>query len=342
MPHTLMFSHLLKGRKFENSNPSIQVIGLGAAGTNVIGALFNHHSKAKLTSINTDWTQLSAQPADNKILIGVNETHGQGCGGNRIKGRNAALESLSEIKQIFHENDLVFLIAGLGNGTATGALPIIAKEAKRHNCLVIAFCIVPLFLHQKSTQHTHDVLREIKNDVDTAIIIDQNQLMKIIPTATLTNAFALTNLKIATAIDSILSLVRDQELISINYSHIKKVFETGSIGTIAISQEDANTPANQLINKALGDTLCDYDLSKAQKAIIAITAGEAFSLGQLDALASHTKSLLAPDADIQIAPKISKHMLGKVRTTLILTGRDARELNFNHDLYDVLSELRKQ
>jgi len=326
MTDTLFYAGRLQGRVFKNDDPKIRVLGIGAAGTNIVNALFEKHVPAELVSINTDWKQLSAAHADKKLLIGLQETQGLGCGGDVIKGRNAAKESLHDVRSLLDDTELIFLVGGLGNGTATGGLPIIAKEAKKRGALVVAFLIVPLFMRKSDVEKTNEALKDIELAVDTAIVLDHNKLHELCKTMPLTESFRVMNNTVATSMNAVLDLIRGNELFEINFAHIRTIFQNGGFGTIGMSVKSQESDLEESLQDAIQTSLFYIDPKQARAAAVHVEGGSKMSLRDVHGVAGKVKAFTADDAQVVMGLSVGPEHEGKVKTTVILTGIPPKQL----------------
>ena len=197
--HSINFDELRAGKA------NIKVFGAGGAGCNTITWLFNKGiNGASVYGVNTDALHLSITKADEKILIGKELTRGLGCGGYPAKGREAAKESLSELKKTTSNADMVFVCAGMGGGTGTGAAPVIAQLAKESGSVVIGVVTMPFECEKARIDKAEFGLQELREVVDTAIVIDNNRLVDIAGNLPMEQAFAVANELVSTMIKLIL------------------------------------------------------------------------------------------------------------------------------------------
>lgn len=321
MPNTLVY--MGSRRVLNNESPAIKVIGIGAAGTNIIGGLYGKRVRAELIAINTDWTQLSAQPADQKFIIGMEETRGFGCGGDVAKGRAAARESIHRIRPAL-DSELIFLVGGLGNGTATGGLPVIADEAKKKGALVVAFLVAPFFMNNSQKEKTEVALQQIKEHVDTALVLDLNRLTEVYANLPLVDAFTVMNSIVATSINSLISLIRGRELMEINFSELKTILSKGGFGTIGISVSEGDS--SKLLETALSNQLFHYSPKDAKAAIVHVIGNKNLSLSNVNDVAGKIHDFTEPDAEVLIGAKTDVGMGDAIKALVILTGMESAPL----------------
>ena len=186
--HSINFDELRAGKA------NIKVFGCGGAGCNAITWLFNKGiNGATIYGVNTDALHLSITKADEKILIGKELTRGLGCGGYPNKGREAAKESISDLKRAAGGADMVFVLAGMGGGSGTGCSPVLAQLAKESGAVVIAVVTMPFECEKARIEKAEFGLQELTEVVDTAIIIDNNRLVDIAGNLPMEQAFSLSN-----------------------------------------------------------------------------------------------------------------------------------------------------
>src|SRR3989339_361631 len=273
--HSINFDELRAGKA------SIKVVGVGGCGCNALTWLFNKGiNGATVYAANTDALHLSVTKADEKILIGKELTKGLGAGGKPQIGREAAKEAIVELKKVVSGADMVFILAGLGGGTGTGAAPVIAHLAKETGAVVIGVVTMPFEAEKARVDKAEFGLQELREATDTCIVLDNNRLVDIAGQLPIEQAFAVAN-----------------ELIS---TMIKGVVET--------------------VQQALTHPLLDVDYKGATGALIHVTCGPDLKLEEFDVIGRSVSDNLSPDAQVIIGARISKEFTGKVRVITIMTG----------------------
>ena len=203
---------------------NIKVFGAGGCGCNMATWLFNKGiSGATIYGINTDALHLSITKVDEKILIGKELTRGLGCGGYPAKGREAAKESISELKKAVAESDMIFVIGGMGGGTATGACPVVAQLAKETGAVVIGVVTMPFECEKARIDKAEFGLQELRDQVDTAIVIDNNRLVDIAGNLPIEQAFAVANELVSTMIKGIVETITLPSLINLDYADVSAI-----------------------------------------------------------------------------------------------------------------------
>jgi cell division protein FtsZ len=219
----------------------IKVIGVGGGGNNMASWLYKKGVKgAEVVIANTDQVQLNARNADKKVLLGRETTRGLGAGGFPEKGKQAAEESAREMKDSLRGADLVFICAGLGGGTGTGAAPVVARLAKETDAIVISTVTMPFKTERKRVENAELGLQELRSYSDTVIVIDNNRLVSMAGNLPLDQAFNVANEVVATMIKGIVETISDAgALVHLDFADIKAIMNKGGVSVIGIGEHDA-------------------------------------------------------------------------------------------------------
>jgi len=200
----------------EVGKANIKVIGVGGAGNNMVNWLYKKGVKgAEIIACNTDQQHIDITEADKKFLIGRNVTRGLGCGGYPNKGTDAAQETINEIKEALRGSDMVFVCAGMGGGTGTGAAPVVARVAKENDAIVIGTVTMPFNIERVRIDKAEFGLQELRQVTDTVIVIDNNRLVAIAGNLPVQQAFAVANELIATMIRGIVETISVPSLVNL-------------------------------------------------------------------------------------------------------------------------------
>ena len=313
--HSINFDELRAGKA------NIKVFGCGGAGCNSITWLFNKGiNGASIYGVNTDALHLSITKADEKILIGKELTRGLGCGGYPQKGREAAKESLSELKRATSSADMVFIITGLGGGTGTGCAPVIAQLAKESGAVVIAVATMPFDCEKARHDKAEFGLQELSEVVDTVIVIDNNRLVDIAGNLPMEQAFAVANELISTMIKGIVETITLPSLINLDYADVSAIMKSGSVAVIGVGESDVSNRVQEAVRQALTHPLLDVDYRGATGALIHITCGPDFKLEEFAGVGELVTENISPDAQVIIGARINKEFANKVRVITIMTG----------------------
>jgi len=313
--HSINFDELRAGKA------NIKVFGCGGAGCNAITWLFNKGiSGATIYGINTDALHLSITKADEKILIGKELTRGLGCGGFPQKGREAAKESLSELKRAASGADMVFVLSGLGGGTGTGSGPVVAQLAKESGSVVIGVVTMPFECEKARIDKAEFGLQELTEVVDTVIVIDNNRLVDIAGNLPMEQAFAVANELVSTMIKGIVETITLPSLINLDYADVSAIMKGGDVAVIGVGESDTTARVEEAVKQALTHPLLDVDYRGATGALIHITCGPDFKLEEFAGVGGLVTENISQDAQVIIGARINKDFANKVRVITIMTG----------------------
>ncbi len=324
----LLVESALKASKENSEEPLfnqalIKVVGVGGGGNNMAGWLYRKGVKgAEVVIANTDQVQLNARQGDKKILIGKELTRGLGAGGFPAKGKAAAEESARELKDSLRGADLVFVCAGLGGGTGTGAAPVVAKLAKEAGAIVISTVTMPFKTERKRVENAETGLAELRSNSDTVIVIDNNRLTAMAGNLPLDQAFNVANEVVATMIKGIVETISDAAaLVHLDFADIKAIMNQGGVSVIGIGETDASdSRVNEVVRRALNNPLLDVSYKGAKGALIHITGGPDLTLSEVNQIGELATQSLDPDAVVIWGARVDENMSGKLRVMTIITG----------------------
>lgn len=313
--HSINFDELKAGKA------NIKVIGVGGMGSNAITWLYNKGiSGATVYGMNTDALHLSVTKADEKVLIGKELTRGLGCGGLPNRGREAAKEAISDIKKAVSGADMVFVIAGMGGGTGTGAAPVIGQIAKEVGAIVIGVVTMPFESEKARIDKAEYGLQELKEVTDTTIVLDNGRLVDIAGNLPIEQAFAVANELVSTMIKGIVETITLPSLINLDYADVSTIMKDGGVSVIGIGESDASDRVPEAVKQALTHPLLDVDYKGATGALIHVTCGPDMKLEEFDNVGRLVTENLNPEAQVIIGARINKEFMGRVRVITIMTG----------------------
>ncbi len=313
--HSINFDELKAGKA------NIKVVGVGGCGGNAVTWLFNKGiNGATIYAANTDALHLSVTKADEKILIGKELTRGLGAGGKPKLGREAAKEALAELKRSVGNADMVFIIAGMGGGTGTGAAPVIAQLAKETGAVVIGVVTMPFEAEKARIDKAEFGLQELREVTDTCIVLDNNRLVDIAGQLPIEQAFAVANELVSTMIKGIVETITLPSLINLDYADVSAIMKDGGVAVIGIGEADTQNRVSEAVQQALTHPLLDVDYRGATGALIHVTCGPDLKLEEFDVIGRTVSENLSGDANVIIGARISKEFTGKVRVITIMTG----------------------
>jgi cell division protein FtsZ len=300
---------------------NIKVIGVGGCGCNMATWLFNKGiNGATIFGLNTDALHLSITKCDEKILMGKELTRGLGCGGYPQRGREAAKESLSDLKKAVSGSDMVFVLAGMGGGSGTGAVPVVAQLAKEAGAVVIAVVTMPFEAEKARIDKAEFGLQELREASDTCIVLDNNRLVDIAGQLPMEQAFAVANELVSTMIKGIVETITLPSLINLDYADVSSIMKGGDVAVIGIGEDNSTSRVETAVQQALTHPLLDVDYRGATGALIHITCGPDMKLEEFDSIGRMVTEHLSPEAQVIIGARINKEFQGRIRVITIMTG----------------------
>jgi cell division protein FtsZ len=302
----------------------IKVIGVGGGGGNAIEHMVSQSIEGvEFIAVNTDAQVLRSSAANLTLQIGSTVTKGLGAGANPNIGRQAAEEDRENIRQSLEGADMVFITAGMGGGTGTGAAPEVAKIAKELGILTVAVVTKPFpFEGRKRTEYAEQGIEELSKYVDSLITIPNEKLLKVMGKGTpLLQAFSAANDVLRGAVQGIAELITRPGLINVDFADVKTVMSemgTAMMGSGSASGEDRAEEASE------GAIACplleDIDLSGARGILVNITAGPDFSIDEFETVGNAVKAFASENATVVIGTVIDMDMTNELRVTVVATG----------------------
>jgi cell division protein FtsZ len=306
----------------EKRKTKIKVVGSGGAGNNTITRLMQVGIVgAETIAVNTDAQDLLYTDADKKILIGKELTGGLGAGADPKIGMEAARESKNELKKALKDSDMVFLTCGLGGGTGTGSLPIIADISKKVGALTVAIVTLPFTMEGKQRMaNARQGLENLENLVDTLIVIPNDKLLEIVPDVSLATAFKIADEILVNAVKGIAELVTKPGLVNLDFADVKAVMREGGLAMIGMGESNTENRAVEAVERALSNPLLDVEIDDAKGALINVSGGPDITIKEAQKIVETVSSKLSQDAKIIWGSVVDKSLGDSIRTMLIITG----------------------
>lgn len=305
----------------EHLQANIKVIGVGGAGNNMVSWLYERGVQgAEIIACNTDQQHLQVTNADRKFLLGKNVTRGLGCGGFPEKGAESAKESLSDIKSALTSSDMVFVCAGMGGGTGTGAAPVIAQVAKDAGAIVIGTVTMPFKIERARVDKAEFGLGQLRSVADTVIVIDNNRLVSIAGNLPVKQAFSVANELVSTMIKGIVETIAIPSLVNLDYADVKAIMSNGGVAAIGVGSSDTKNRVDEAVNGALSNPLLDINYEGATGALLHIIGGPDMTLEEINHVGELVTQSLDEDANVIWGARIVDEMMGKLTVMTIITG----------------------
>jgi cell division protein FtsZ len=330
------------GRPSPNSNPEfgeakILVIGCGGAGNNTITRLSHLGVKgAELIAVNTDKQHLAVTQADKKVLIGYELTKGLGAGGNPEIGEQSAIEAKPALKELVENADLVFVTGGLGGGTGTGSLPVVAEVAKSSGAVVVGAVTMPFKIERARIIKSKNAITKLRKSCDSVVVIDNNKLLSFVPDLPMEEAFGVADEVLARMVKGITETIATPSLINLDFADVRSVMKEGSgkgIAMIGLGESDSRNRAEEAVLHALENPLLEVDYRGAYGALVHITGGEDLSLAEANKIGEIATSYLSDDANVIWGARIDPEYNGKVQVMVIMTGVTSPDILGPEDIH---------
>lgn len=306
--------------------PAIKVLGIGGGGGNVVNRMIKDNVKGvQYIAINTDAMALGSSFADVTLPIGKVITNGLGAGMKPEVGRIAAEEEVDAIKELLKDTDLVFLAAGMGGGTGTGAIPVIAEIAKELKILTVAVVTSPFsFEGPKRSRLAGDGIQNLKKHIDTLVVIPNSKLLEIAsPKTTMSEAFAMADDVLKQAISGITNLINLEGVINLDFADLYTVMANKGSAYMGTGFGRGENRGLMAVKEALSSPLIAQPIEGATGVIINIVADEQFPLFDAEAAAEHIQNSANQDADVIFGLVYDPKLNGEVYVTVIATGYDS-------------------
>ena len=331
-----------------NQVAKIKVFGVGGAGCNAINRMVEEDVRGvEFYVANTDLQVLNISPAKNKIILGKTSTKGLGAGANPEIGFKAAVESEDDIRAAMEGADMVFITAGLGGGTGTGAAPLFAKIAKEFDILTVGIVTKPFtFEGKKRTEQSIRGLEELRKYVDSLIIVSNNQLLEVIGRIPFVEAFREADNVLRQGVQTITDLIAVPAMINLDFADVRAVMEGQGSALIGIGMAQGENKAQEAAAKAITSPLLEAQIRGARNAIVNVTGGESITIFDANDAVEFIRDSAGSDIDIIFGVAINDNLGDNIIVTVIATGFDLPKINQVknpvQDAKRVSEEIRKE
>jgi cell division protein FtsZ len=305
----------------------IRVIGVGGGGSNAVNRMIDEGvGGVDFIAVNTDSQALLLSNAPTRVRIGEKLTRGLGSGGNPEQGEKAAEESIEDLYEVLKGSDMVFITAGMGGGTGTGAAPIIAKVSKEHGALTIGVVTRPfMFEGSRRNQSAEQGIDKLKEHVDTLIVIPNDRLLELTDKRmTLNDSFSMADDILRQGIQGISELITIPGLINLDFADVKAIMSEGGAALMAVGRGEGDDRARIAAEQAVSSRLLDVTIDGAQGILFNVTGGPDMSLFEVNQAASIIRETAHPDANLIFGAVIDENMGDELRITVIATGFENR------------------
>lgn len=323
------FELMNEAKRLPKMSPTIKVIGVGGAGNNAVNRMVESGIHGvEFVAINTDLQVLEACKAEKKLQIGKNITRGLGAGGRPDIGEQAGLESEDEIRDILQDTDMLFVTAGLGGGTGTGATPVIARFAREFGILTVAVVTTPFYFEGNARWRVAiDGLKRLRDNVDTLIKISNNKLLSEYETdLPVVEAFMKADETLHQGIKGISELITKRGYINLDFADIDSVMRGAGTAMLGIGVGKGENRAFEAAKKAMSSKLLEHPVDNASAIVLNVSAPRNVTLKEMHLAASVIRQSCSDDVDVKFGLIIDDTIPeDEMRVTLIATGYELDE-----------------
>ena len=302
---------------------NIKVVGVGGGGNNVVNRMVRSGAQGvDFIAVNTDKQALNASSANYKLQIGEKLTGGKGAGSNPEIGRKAAEESRNQISKALEETDMVFVTAGMGGGTVTGAAPVVAEIARELGVLTVGVVTKPFgFEGRRRAQQAEAGIEELKDKVDSLVIIP-NERLKFATDQKITfaNAFEIADDVLRQAVQSISDLIRDTGFINLDFADVTAIMKDAGMAHMGVGRAAGKGKAEEAARMAISSPLLETSIEGARGVLINITGSTDIGLEEVEQAATLVQQAVHPDALTIFGATFDESLDDEIRVTVIATG----------------------
>jgi cell division protein FtsZ len=304
------------------AKPSVAVVGLGGAGCNITTWIAEKGiSGGTIIAANTDVNHLYVQKADKVILLGEKICKGHGCGGYPEMGAQATRETIEELKTELEGTNLVFLVAGLGGGTGTGAIPVVAQITRELNALTIGCVTIPFTIEMSRREKAREAIKLLAESCDSVVIIDNSKLREVAGNLPLKEALNVANALVGAFVKNLTDTITQPSLVNLDYADLRAVMERGGISSIGIGEGDGVDRVIKAVSQAISTPLLDVkNISDCYGVLIHIVGGEDLTLEEVAVTGELIMDKVPNTKRIIWGAKVDNTLTGKVRVMAVLTG----------------------
>ena len=306
----------------------IIVIGVGGAGNNAVNRMIDEQiAGVEFIGVNTDKQALNASSANYKIQIGEKLTHGQGAGANPEVGQKAAEESRTQLSKALEDTDMVFITAGMGGGTGTGAAPVVAEIAREQGVLTVGVVTKPFgFEGQKRMRAAEAGIEQLRGKVDSLVIIP-NERLKYATDQKITfrNAFEIADDVLRQAVQSISDLIRDTGFINLDFADVTAVMKDAGLAHMGVGRAAGKGKAEEAARMAISSPLLETSINGAKGVLINVTGSMDIGLEEVEQAATLVQQAVHPDALTIFGATFDEELDDEIRVTVIATGFESND-----------------
>lgn len=306
----------------------IKVVGVGGGGNNAVDRMIEAGvTKAEFICINTDSQQLTNVKAPTVLQIGTKLTNGLGAGAKPEIGRQAAEETKDEIKNVVKDADMVFVTAGMGGGTGTGAAPIIAEAAKSLGILTVAVVTKPFFFEgPQRMRNAEEGIKLLSERVDAIVTIPNDHLLKIADKkVTINDSFKLADDVLRQGVQGIIEVITQRGIMNCDFADVRTIMKDSGVAHMGIGIGKGETAAQDAVRAAIESPLLETNITGASNVLLNITGGSEFSLVDMGEVSGIVREMVSEEANIILGTAVDDNLKDEIKVTLIATGLNGEQ-----------------
>jgi cell division protein FtsZ len=320
-----MFENVVGEKKTDelmsNEGVRIGIIGVGGAGCNTVDRMMKGGIRSAQTiAVNTDQLHLKMVQAHKRVLIGSTVTKGLGAGGFPEVATKCAEMSREKLREVIGPRELVFIAAGMGGGTGTGAAPVVAEIAKEQGAIVVSVVSIPFRLERARVQKAKWGLERLMAKSDTVIVVENDRLVNYVPNLPISEAFNLADAITSKAITGIADTIMLPSLMNIDFADVKSVMENGGFALISMGEAHGTDRIEKVVQNTMAHPLLDVSYEGAKGALLHINGGTGLTLGEGIEIGEKISESFDHNADVKIGARLDPAMTDSVSVTAVVTG----------------------
>lgn len=310
---------------YDAFTPKVAVAGVGGAGSNLVNRLFNNKIKSATTiAVNTDLAHLNMIKAHKKVLIGREITSGLGAGGFPEVAAKCADVSKADLEKVLEGYNLIFVAAGMGGGTGTGAAPVVAKTAKELGATVIATVTYPFALERSRKQKAEWGIEQLSKEADAVIVVENEKLLEYVPNLPMEKAFELSDNITGNAVKGIADTIMLPSLINLDFADLRTVVKETGTAVISIGTGTGTDRVAQVIKSTRTHPLLTVDYEGAKGALVHVSGGSDLTIDEATKIGEGVTEELASDANVIFGSRLIPELRDQIRVMSVVTGVKAK------------------
>ncbi|MCI5604278.1 MAG: cell division protein FtsZ [Clostridia bacterium] len=320
----------------------IKVIGVGGGGNNAVDRMIEAGvTKAEFICVNTDAQQLASVKAPTVLQIGAKLTNGLGAGAKPEIGRQAAEETKDEIKNLVKDTEMVFVTAGMGGGTGTGAAPIIAEAAKSMGVLTVAVVTKPFFFEgPQRMRNAEEGIKQLAEKVDSIVTIPNDLLLKIADKkVTIKDSFKLADDVLRQGVQGIIEIITQRGIMNCDFADVRTIMKDSGVAHMGIGVGKGENAASDAVRAAIESPLLETSIAGAENVLLNITGGSEFSLVDMGEVSGIVRDMVSEEANIIVGTAMDDNLKDEIKVTLIATGLDGGSKRNKDNSNDTLKRI---